>query len=143
MRRSWFSPARATTAATPSSLRACCASASSHLRRVCWRSGAPGARCGGRPSAIHRGRRLHLSAIPGDGRWSLIVDGLFGIGLARAPDGRYADWIATANRLAERDACPLLALDCPSDSMPIPARPSVRAFTPAIPSPSSAPSRDC
>lgn len=55
-----------------------------------------------------------LSAIPGDGRWSLIVDGLFGIGLARAPDGRYADWIATANRLAERDACPLLALDCPS-----------------------------
>ncbi len=46
--------------------------------------------------------------------WSLIVDGLFGIGLTRPPEGRYAQWIATANRLAERDHCPLLALDCPS-----------------------------
>lgn len=52
--------------------------------------------------------------IPADRQWSLIVDGLFGIGLARAPEGLYATWIATANRLAERDACPLLALDCPS-----------------------------
>nr|MBL8410661.1 NAD(P)H-hydrate dehydratase [Dechloromonas sp.] len=52
--------------------------------------------------------------IPPDGHWSLIIDGLFGIGLTRAPEGTYADWIASANRLAERDACPLLALDCPS-----------------------------
>ena len=52
--------------------------------------------------------------IPADRHWSLIVDGLFGIGLARAPEGLYAAWIASANRLAERDACPLLALDCPS-----------------------------
>lgn len=55
-----------------------------------------------------------VGAIPEDVRWSLIVDGLFGIGLTRAPDGSYAQWIAAANRLAERDACPLLALDCPS-----------------------------
>jgi hydroxyethylthiazole kinase-like uncharacterized protein yjeF len=55
-----------------------------------------------------------IDAIPDVPRWSLIIDGLFGIGLARAPGGRYADWIATANRLAQRDACPLLALDCPS-----------------------------
>jgi hydroxyethylthiazole kinase-like uncharacterized protein yjeF len=55
-----------------------------------------------------------LGAIPEDVRWSLIVDGLFGIGLTRAPEGRYADWITVANRLAERDRCPLLALDCPS-----------------------------
>lgn len=55
-----------------------------------------------------------LSAIPDIGRWALIVDGLFGIGLARAPTGRYAEWINAANWLAERDGCPLLALDCPS-----------------------------
>jgi len=52
--------------------------------------------------------------IPDESRWSLIVDGLFGIGLTRAPEGNYAKWISAANRLAERDHCPLLALDCPS-----------------------------
>ncbi|WP_306607736.1 NAD(P)H-hydrate dehydratase [Azonexus sp.] len=52
--------------------------------------------------------------IPTQSRWSLIVDGLFGIGLARAPAAHYADWIATANELVKRDNCPLLALDCPS-----------------------------
>jgi hydroxyethylthiazole kinase-like uncharacterized protein yjeF len=55
-----------------------------------------------------------LSAIPEDSHWSLIIDGLFGIGLTRAPEGLYAEWIAAANRLASRDDCPLLALDCPS-----------------------------
>ena len=54
------------------------------------------------------------NAIPAAGQWSLIIDGLFGIGLARAPAGHYAEWIATANLLATRDSCPLLALDCPS-----------------------------
>lgn len=54
------------------------------------------------------------TAIPDDIQWSLIIDGLFGIGLTRAPEGSYAQWITTANRLAERDNCPLLALDCPS-----------------------------
>ncbi len=71
---------------------------------------------------------ITLPTIPGDGRWSLIIDGLFGIGLARAPDGRYADWIATANHLAGRDACPLLALDCPSGL----DADSGRAFNPCI-----------
>ena len=55
-----------------------------------------------------------LAAIPEGKRWSLIIDGIFGIGLSRAPEGIYADWINTANRHAGRDACPLLALDCPS-----------------------------
>ena len=55
-----------------------------------------------------------VDKIPSGPRWSLIVDGLFGIGLARPPEGRYAEWIATANVLAERDHCPVLALDCPS-----------------------------
>ena len=52
--------------------------------------------------------------IPDRPRWGLIVDGLFGIGLARPPEGIFAEWINSANRLAERDGCPLLALDCPS-----------------------------
>lgn len=53
-------------------------------------------------------------AIPDEAHWGLIIDGLFGIGLARPPEGRCAELIAAANRLAGRDACPLLALDCPS-----------------------------
>lgn len=54
------------------------------------------------------------ASIPAETRWALIIDGLFGIGLTRAPEGLYADWINAANHLAERDHCPLLALDCPS-----------------------------
>ena len=55
-----------------------------------------------------------LAAIPEQTRWSLIVDGLFGIGLTRAVAEPYAGLIAQANAQAARDACPLLALDCPS-----------------------------
>jgi hydroxyethylthiazole kinase-like uncharacterized protein yjeF len=47
-------------------------------------------------------------------RWSLIIDGLFGIGAARALGAPYAGLVETANALAARDACALLALDCPS-----------------------------
>ena len=54
------------------------------------------------------------ASIPPAARWHLIVDGLFGIGLTRAPGGDYAALIETANAFAERDACPLLALDAPS-----------------------------
>ena len=54
------------------------------------------------------------AAIPSGLRWSLIVDGLFGIGLTREITGACAVLIAQANALAERDRCPLLALDCPS-----------------------------
>jgi ADP-dependent NAD(P)H-hydrate dehydratase / NAD(P)H-hydrate epimerase len=42
--------------------------------------------------------------------WGLIVDGLFGIGLTRAIDGEYANWIMRANA----NAAPILALDVPS-----------------------------
>ena len=55
-----------------------------------------------------------LDSIPADHRWSLIIDGLFGIGLQREIGGRYAELVLAANTLAERDRCPLLALDCPS-----------------------------
>ncbi len=46
--------------------------------------------------------------------WALIVDGLLGIGLSRAPEGRIGELIAAGNRLAQTNRCPLLALDCPS-----------------------------
>ncbi|GHT91678.1 bifunctional NAD(P)H-hydrate repair enzyme [Betaproteobacteria bacterium] len=62
---------------------------------------------------INEGWRL-LPDIPADIRWSLIVDGLFGIGLARPLSGREAQLVKTANRLAAEQGCPLLALDCPS-----------------------------
>ena len=55
-----------------------------------------------------------LPAVPAVQRWGLIIDGLFGIGLARAPAGIHSDLIREANALAARDRCPLLALDCPS-----------------------------
>lgn len=55
-----------------------------------------------------------LTQIPAGRRWSLIVDGLFGIGLSRAIAGDAAGLVAAANQLATRDGCPLLALDCPS-----------------------------
>ena len=55
-----------------------------------------------------------LTEIPRVDRWGLIIDGLFGIGLKRPIEGHYAESIETANMLALRDDCPVLALDCPS-----------------------------
>lgn len=55
-----------------------------------------------------------LDDIPTQYGWSLIIDGLFGIGLTRAPEGIYSKWITAANAQAARDRCPVLALDCPS-----------------------------
>jgi len=51
-----------------------------------------------------------LAAVPEGRRWSLVVDGLFGIGLARTPEGAYAQLIDYANA----QSCPVLALDIPS-----------------------------
>ncbi len=48
--------------------------------------------------------------IPQGTRWSLIVDGLFGIGLTRPVEGEYARLIDFANS----QRCPVLALDIPS-----------------------------
>lgn len=47
---------------------------------------------------------------PASGDWSLVIDGLFGIGLARAIEGRYAGWIAAINQ----QRAPVLAIDIPS-----------------------------
>lgn len=46
--------------------------------------------------------------------YTLIIDGLFGIGLGRPLSGVYAALVTAANTLAQHHACPLLALDCPS-----------------------------
>ncbi len=58
--------------------------------------------------------RVTLAARPEDvppgRRWGLVVDGLFGIGLARAVEGEYAQLVDLANA----QNCPLLALDIPS-----------------------------
>jgi hydroxyethylthiazole kinase-like uncharacterized protein yjeF len=48
--------------------------------------------------------------IPLDKSWGLVVDGLFGIGLARNITGEYAQLVEFANR----QRCPVLAIDVPS-----------------------------
>src|SRR5439155_4034655 len=48
--------------------------------------------------------------VPADKAWGLIIDGLFGIGIARDVDGDYARLVDYVNR----QACPVLALDIPS-----------------------------
>ena len=50
-----------------------------------------------------------LPAAPANG-WALVVDALFGIGLGRPIEGRYASWIQTLNA----QPCPRMALDVPS-----------------------------
>ena len=47
---------------------------------------------------------------PQDRRWGLVIDGLFGIGLARPMEGSYAKLVEYANA----QSCPVLALDVPS-----------------------------
>jgi hydroxyethylthiazole kinase-like uncharacterized protein yjeF len=52
----------------------------------------------------------HSRELPLEKSWGLVIDGLFGIGLARAITGDYAQLIEYANR----QRCPVLALDVPS-----------------------------
>jgi len=51
-----------------------------------------------------------LEEVPMDKTWALLVDGLFGIGLARDIDGEAAKLV----RYANEQRCPVLALDVPS-----------------------------
>ncbi len=51
-----------------------------------------------------------LAEIPTSQRFSLVIDGLFGVGLQRDVTGEEARWIAQAHDMA----CPKLALDVPS-----------------------------
>ncbi|ATE59916.1 NAD(P)H-hydrate dehydratase [Thauera sinica] len=60
---------------------------------------------------LHAGGTIasDLPSAPSQG-WALVVDALFGIGLKRKIDGRFADWIATLNA----QPAPRMALDVPS-----------------------------
>lgn len=51
-----------------------------------------------------------LATLPAHGRWGLVIDGLFGIGLQRPLAGAYAELVAQVNPLQ----LPTLALDIPS-----------------------------
>lgn len=51
-----------------------------------------------------------LAAIPADGKWDLVIDGLFGIGLARELSGQLLELVRAINRMN----LPVLALDVPS-----------------------------
>ncbi len=51
-----------------------------------------------------------LAAIPAHGKWDLVIDGLFGIGLARELSGRHLELVREINRMN----LPVLALDVPS-----------------------------
>jgi len=68
------------------------------------------------PDAAHALQAWHavggtcLDALPEAGDWGLVVDGLFGIGLTRAPESPHAELIARINSLG----VPVLALDIPS-----------------------------
>lgn len=55
-----------------------------------------------------------VTSIPESGRWSLIIDGFFGIGLTRKIGAPYKAQILAANAAAKRYGVRLLALDCPS-----------------------------
>lgn len=57
-----------------------------------------------------------LAEIPAQAafRFSLIIDGLFGIGLNQPLAAPYADWVDAANTLSLLDQIPLLAIDIPS-----------------------------
>ncbi len=64
-------------------------------------------------AALQRARDSQVSfvALPDRGsRWALAIDGVFGIGLTRAPDGEFRTAIERLNQLD----CPVLAVDVPS-----------------------------
>jgi ADP-dependent NAD(P)H-hydrate dehydratase / NAD(P)H-hydrate epimerase len=52
----------------------------------------------------------HPREVPAGPSWGLVIDGLFGIGLARNITGEHAELVAYANR----QRCPVLAIDVPS-----------------------------
>jgi len=64
-------------------------------------------------AAFLRGKGLASKDIPKDMAFDLVIDGLFGIGLARAPSGAFANAIARINAL-HAVGTPVLAIDIPS-----------------------------
>ncbi|MFZ6872736.1 NAD(P)H-hydrate dehydratase [Undibacterium sp. Di27W] len=72
-------------------------------------------------AALARAKRTNLSfldiatlfAAPVQ-NWSLVIDGLFGIGLKRAPEGEIASLIEFVNQFTHKKNIPVLAIDIPS-----------------------------
>ena len=55
-----------------------------------------------------------IAEIPQDQNWDLVIDGLVGIGLTRALEGRMAEIVSRINGIRAAAGCPVLALDVPS-----------------------------
>jgi hydroxyethylthiazole kinase-like uncharacterized protein yjeF len=78
-----------------------------------WHQGGATAASAETANALQRARAStarFVDTLPGDGKWGLAVDGLFGIGLARPLEGVFAEAATALSALA----CPVLALDVPS-----------------------------
>ena len=65
-------------------------------------------------AAYQKARGIVISTFPDDEKFDLVIDGLFGIGVTRAPEGVFADAIRRANANADRNVTPILAIDLPS-----------------------------
>lgn len=65
-------------------------------------------------TAYRKAKGAVITTFPDDDKFDLIIDGLFGIGLTRAPEGVFADVITRANANASRNHTPILAIDVPS-----------------------------
>jgi len=68
-------------------------------------------------AALERARTAGLrfiDTVPADAQPSLVVDGLFGIGLARPLAGRARALVERVNEQVKAMSCPVLALDVPS-----------------------------
>ena len=65
-------------------------------------------------TAYRKAKGAVVTKFPDAEKFDLIIDGLFGIGLQRAPEGSFADAITHANANADRHHTPILAIDVPS-----------------------------
>ncbi len=65
-------------------------------------------------AAYRKAKGIVVTKFPDEDKFDLIIDGLFGIGLQRAPEGIFAETITRANTNADRNHTPILAIDVPS-----------------------------
>ncbi len=72
----------------------------------------PAAKCA--LAAYRKASGTVVTKFPDDNKFDLIIDGLFGIGLQRAPEGIFAATIAQTNANADHNHTPILAIDVPS-----------------------------
>ena len=97
----WCWPARATTAATATSRRGCCSRRAGRSRSPHWRRRAPAPT---RPMPQPRGMGRCAPFTPAEAaRADLVIDAVFGAGLARDVDGIVADTLRAARRVVAVD----------------------------------------